>query len=168
MTMKVKIETATAKLLEKLYEIEKQSFQYEAFSKRQIGYLLRDYNSISLVARANDEIAAFAIGRMELEARILFGHIITLETVPAYRHKGIGQKLLKALEDMFVEKGAAESRLEVREDNFFAINLYQKLGYEQVGRVDGYYGDTSGLYFKKNLVVKDTHSEVSASYESSL
>lgn len=159
--MNLKIETATFALLEKLFEIEKQSFRNEAFSKRQIGYLLRDYNSISLVARVNDEIVAFAIGRIELEAKKLYGHIFTLETVPAFRRKGIAQKLLKALEAIFAERGALESRLEVREDNVFAIGLYQKLGYEQVGKNYRYYGNAPGLYFKKKLAVKDAYSEES-------
>jgi [ribosomal protein S18]-alanine N-acetyltransferase len=149
--MNVKIETATIELLEKLYEIEKQSFQNEAFSKRQIGCLLKDFNSITLVARVSDEIVAFAIGRIEHEARKVYGHVFTLETVPSYRRKGIAQELLKALEKMFVERGAVESRLEVREDNLFALSLYQKLGYKQVKRIVGYYGNAPGLHFKKKL-----------------
>ncbi len=149
--MSVKIETATIKLLDKLYEIEKQSFQHEAFSKRLIGYLLRDYNAINLVARLNGEIVGFAIGRIEEEIGILYGHVFTLETLPNYRHKGVGQKLLRLLEDMFEERGAVESRLEVREDNSAAINLYLKLGYEKAGKIEGYYGNAPGLFFKKNL-----------------
>ena len=42
--MEIKIETAAIKLLDKLYEIEKQSFQKEAFSKQQIAYLLTSSN----------------------------------------------------------------------------------------------------------------------------
>jgi len=161
--MNAKIETATFKLLERLYEIEKQSFRNEAFSKRQIRYLLRDYNAISLVARVDGEIVAFAIGRMECEAEVQYGHIFTVETVSAFRRKGIAQKLLRGLEDVFAKRGATESRLEVREDNFFAISLYQKLGYDRVGKIDGYYGNVPGLYFKKNIVVKDTCPEASTS-----
>ncbi len=149
--MSVKIEIATIKLLDKLYEIEKQSFQHEAFSTRLISYLLRDYNATNLVARLNGEIVGFAIGRIEEEIGMLYGHVFTLETLPHYRHKGIGQKLLRLLEDMFVERGAIESRLEVREDNNAAINLYLKLGYEKAGKIEGYYGNSPGLFFKKNL-----------------
>jgi hypothetical protein len=38
--MEVKIETATIKLLDQLYQIEEKCFDQEAFSKRQIAYLL--------------------------------------------------------------------------------------------------------------------------------
>lgn len=154
MSMAVKIATATIKLLDKLYEIEKQSFQHEAFSKREIGYLLKDYNSITLVARVNGDVVAFAIGRMEQEDGTLYGHIFTLETLPLHRRKGIAKKLLEELEGMFAERGAKESRLEVREDNVVAVTLYRKFGYRQVGRLEGYYGNATGLSFKKALVPK--------------
>ena len=154
MSMAVKIGTATIKLLDRLYEIEKQSFQHEAFSKREIGYLLKDYNSVSLVARVNGDVVAFAIGRIEQEEGTLYGHIFTLETLPLHRRKGIAKKLLKELEAMFAERGARESRLEVRENNIAAVTLYQKFGYEQVGRLEGYYGNANGLHFKKELVTK--------------
>jgi ribosomal protein S18 acetylase RimI-like enzyme len=152
--MDARIETATVKLLDKLYEIEKQSFQHEAFSKREIGYLLKDYNSISLVARVKGDVVAFAIGRIEQEKGTLYGHIFTLETLPLHRRKGIAKKLLNNLETMFAERGAKESRLEVRENNVAAITLYQKFGYEQVCRLEGYYGNATGLHFKKELVPK--------------
>jgi ribosomal protein S18 acetylase RimI-like enzyme len=152
----VKIETATIKLLDKLYEIEKQSFQREAFSKRLIGYLLKDYNAINLVARLDGEIVGFAIGRIEEEAGMLYGHVFTLETLPSYRHKGVGQKLLNLLEDMFSARGAVESRLEVREDNLAAISLYLKLGYEKANKIEGYYGNATGFFFKKILLCKSS------------
>jgi ribosomal protein S18 acetylase RimI-like enzyme len=151
MAMGVRIETATSRLLDRLYEIEKQSFQHEAFSKREIGFLLRDYNSVSLVARVGGEVVAFVIGRMEQEGGVLFGHIFTLETLPQQRRRGIATKLLCELEILFAERGAAESRLEVREDNAAAINLYEKLGYKRMGRLEGYYRNAPGLYFKKYL-----------------
>jgi ribosomal protein S18 acetylase RimI-like enzyme len=153
--MDVRIQTATAKLLDTLYEIEKQSFQHEAFSKREIDYLLRDYNSISLAALVNGDVVAFAIGRMEQEDGMLFGHIFTLETLSTHRRKGIAEKLLSELETLFVERGAVESRLEVREDNAAAISLYEKLGYKRVGRLEGYYGKAPGLYLKKDLSPKN-------------
>jgi len=149
--MEIEIETATTKLLDKLYEIEKQSFQKEAFSKQQIGYLLTDYNAIGLAARVNGEIVGFAIGRISAARGTPYGHILTIEALPSHRRKGIAEKLLKDLEALFKEKGAVESRLEVREDNVAAISLYQKLGYKRVGKLERYYEDAHGLYLKKTL-----------------
>ncbi len=149
--MDIIIESATLRLLDRLYEIEKQSFQEEAFSKQEISYLLTDYNAISLVARVNSEIVGFIIGRIEIARGALYGHIFTLETLPSHRREGVAEKLLRELEAAFKRKGAIESRLEVREDNVAAISLYQKLGYKSVGKLEKYYGNAHGLYFKKCL-----------------
>ena len=149
--MEVKIETATIRLLDKLCEIEKQSFQKEAFSKQQIVYLLTSSNSITLVARVDNEIVGFAIGSIDVNREAPNGHVLTIEALPSYRRRGIAKRLLKELETFFKEKGAVESRLEVREDNVAAVNLYLKLGYIPVAKLERYYRDAHGLYLKKKL-----------------
>ena len=149
--MKIKIEDASVKFLDKFYEIEKQCFEREAFTKQQIAYLLTDYNAIGLVARVNGEIAGFVIGRIDVERNMPFGHILTVDIEPFHRRKGIAQKLLHEIEAIFIERGIKECRLEVREDNVAASNLYQKLGYKKVGKLEKYYGDVHGLYLKKTL-----------------
>jgi ribosomal-protein-alanine acetyltransferase len=149
--MEVKIETATIRLLDKLCEIEKQSFQKEAFSKQQIVYLLTSSNSITLVARVDDEIVGFAIGSIDVNREAPNGHVLTIEALPSYRRRGIAKRLLKELETFFKEKGAVESRLEVRQDNVAAVSLYLKLGYMPFAKLERYYKDAHGLYLKKKL-----------------
>ena len=149
--MRIEIETATTKLLDKLYEIETQSFRNEAFTKQEIAYFLTDYNAIGLAARVNGEIVGFAIGRIDAARGTQYGHILTIEALPSHRRKGIAEKLLTDLETLFKQKGAKESRLEVREDNTAAISLYQKLGYERVGKLERYYVDAHALTLKKAL-----------------
>lgn len=147
--MEIAIEDTAVRFLDKLYDIEKQCFEREAFTKQQIAYLLTDYNAIGLAARVNGEIAGFAIGRIDIVRNIPFGHILTVDIAPSYRRKGIAQKLLHEIEAIFKEKGVKECRLEVREDNAAALNLYQKLGYTKVGKLEKYYGDAHGVYLKK-------------------
>lgn len=149
--MAVKIEDAAIRLLDRLYEIEKQCFSHEAFSKQQLAYLLTDYSTVGLVARVNDEIAGFVLARIGIERGRLFGHILTVNVAPYYRRKGIAQRLLTQIEVLLKGKGVKECRLEVREDNIAAVNLYQKLGYTRVGRIENYYGTAHGLYFRKTL-----------------
>lgn len=149
--MAIKIEDTSIRLLGKLYEIEKQCFGQEAFTKQQLTYLLTAYNAIGLAARVNSEIAGFAIARVDIGRNTSFGHILTVDIAPAYRRKGIAQKLLQEIETIFREKGIKECRLEVREDNVAALNLYQKLGYKKVGKLEKYYGEAHGLYLQKTL-----------------
>jgi [ribosomal protein S18]-alanine N-acetyltransferase len=149
--MELKIETASTKLLDKLYEIEEQCFDQEAFTKRQIAYLLADYNTIALVAKADSAIAGFIIAQVEIENDTLFGHIITINVASAFRRKGIATKMLRDIEVIFKQKRISECHLEVREDNSPALKLYQNIGYQKMGRLEKYYGKAHGLYLKKNL-----------------
>ena len=149
--MEIKLETATTKLLDNLFAIENQCFDQEAFTKRQISYLLADYNTLSLVAKTGNEIAGFIITQIEIDESTLFGHIITVNVSPRYRRKGIATKMLRQIEEMLKEKGIFEIHLEVREDNSAAIKLYQKSGYQKTSKLQNYYGNKHGLYLKKTL-----------------
>ena len=134
-----------------LFEIEKQCFSCEAFSKQQIAYLLADYNAVGLEARVGEELVGFVIGRIDVNRTMPFGHIITLDVLPAYRRRGIAKQLMRSIEAVFHERGIKECRLEVREDNEAALGLYHKLGYDQIGKMESYYGNGNGLYLKKPL-----------------
>jgi len=149
--MKVKIETASIRLLDKFCEIENQCFDQEAFTKRQLAYLLTDYNSIGLVAKTDSDIAGFIISQVEIENDKPFGHIITINVASPYRRKGIGTQMLKEIEKILKEKGVNECQLEVREDNSAALKLYQKSGYQKIAKLEKYYGNKHGLSLKKNL-----------------
>jgi ribosomal-protein-alanine acetyltransferase len=149
--MEIKIETASIRLLDKLYEIEAQCFNQEAFTKRQIAYLLTDYNTIGLVAKVDSDIAGFIISQVEIENDTLYGHIITINVAPIYRRKGIAHKMLEETEAILKGKGITECHLEVREDNSAALKLYQNSGYQKIGRLEKYYSNKHGLYLKKSL-----------------
>lgn len=149
--MEIAYEAASIRDLGVLYEIEKQCFDKEAFTRQQIAYLLTDYNALGLVARVDVDVVGFIIGRVELGRSVHFGHIITLDVVPSYRRRGIAEQLLCRIETILGAGGVKEVRLEVREDNLAALGLYQKFGYKRIGKLEGYYGDSDGLYLKKNL-----------------
>jgi ribosomal-protein-alanine N-acetyltransferase len=146
-----KIETAQVKQIGRLYEIEKESFMREAFTKQQIARLLTDYNSISLVAKEGDRIIGFIIGHVDFEANILVGHILTLDVSTASRNRGIGAQLLQEIETLFKEKGVQICKLEAREDNSTALRLYEKLGYKKIRKLEKYYGNAHGIRLKKAL-----------------
>ena len=149
--MPVIIEDASIRYLDRIYEIEMECFEREAFTKQQIAHLLTNYNSVSLVAKVNGEIIGFIIGMIYLERNSLTGHILTIDISRIHRRKGIAQKLLHEIEKIFKEKGVKACRLEVREDNIAALRLYQKFGYKKVAKLKNYYGNAHGIYLKKDL-----------------
>ncbi|MGE5187576.1 MAG: GNAT family N-acetyltransferase [Betaproteobacteria bacterium] len=149
--MEVKIETASIRLLDQLYAIEEQCFNEEAFSRRQIAYLLTDYNTIALVAKNNFDIAGFIIAQIDVEDNIEYGHIVTLNIPHSYRRKHVATQLLQEIQTIMRQRGITEIRLEVREDNHAAIKLYQTLNYQTQGKLEKYYGKKHGLYLKKTF-----------------
>lgn len=149
--MTPRIEHATTRQLDRLYEIEKECFQKEAFTKQQIAHLLAAYNSVSLVAKVNSEIVGFIISVVILERNALVGHILTIEVLRQHRRKGIAQQLLQEIEKILKEKGVKACRLEVREKNLAALKLYRKLGYLKVAKLKDYYGNAHGIYLRKDL-----------------
>ncbi len=145
------IEGASSKDLERLYTIEKECFKEEAFTKEQILQMLDDYNTVSLIARVNNEIAGFVIGMIYVERNTLHGHILTIDVEPRFQRRGIGTLLMKEIEDIFRRKNTEFLHLEVREDNKAAISLYIKLGYVAIGKLNKYYGKVHGIYLRKSL-----------------
>jgi len=148
----ITIQQATANNLETLYEIERECFTTEAFTKEQIAYLLQNPNAVSLVAQIDGENAGFIIGLAYRDNKARIGHIYTIDVAVKHRRKGIGLRLLNELEQIFVEKGIETCYLEVRIGNVAARELYHKQGYIETGRLKGYYPmGAHGIQLKKKL-----------------
>ena len=69
-------------------------------------------------------------------------HITLLGIHPQYQRQGLGQLLLTALLDRSKSIQMARATLEVRASNHGAIHLYEKFGFQTVGRRKKYYQDT--------------------------
>lgn len=145
------MEDASLKHLDRLCEIEGECFDREAFTRQQMIHLLTDYNSVGLIAKVDEKIVGFIIGMIYFDRNSSVGHILTIDVLPTYRRRGIGQMLIQEMEKIFKNKGVRTCRLEVREDNIAALRLYQKLGYEAVAKLKNYYGNFHGIYLRKNL-----------------
>jgi len=139
--MSVKIKGISIKHLDRLYEVEMECFEKEAFTKQQIAYLLTDYNSTGLIAELNGEIVGFVIAKIHKDKKSATGHILTIDVSPKHRRKGIGLRLLKEIERIFKDNGVRVCFLEAREDNIAGLSLYQKFGYGEVERLENYYGN---------------------------
>jgi ribosomal-protein-alanine N-acetyltransferase len=90
-----------------------------------------------LVARADGQVVGYGgVWLMVDEA-----HITTFAVHPDWRRRGIGDRLLLALLDVALERGAREATLEVRLSNVPARRLYEKFGFRPVGLRAHYYTD---------------------------
>jgi len=151
-TLFISIKQATVNDLEKLYEIERECFTAEAFTKQVLTLLLQDSNSVSLIAQVNGEIAGFIIGLIQHIRGIKTGHIYTIDVATKYRRKGVGAKLLKEIERIFAQKGVKVCYLEARQNNVAALKLYKKQSYAEMERLDNYYfKGAHGVRLQKRL-----------------
>ncbi len=90
------------------------------------------------VARSGGEIVGYGGMQTIMDAV----HLTTLAVDPAYRRRGIGERLLMALWEEGIHRRATQVILEVRESNRAAQSLYKKYGFIAVAIRKGYYTDT--------------------------
>jgi len=74
----------------------------------------------------------------------------TVAVDPDRQGEGLGRLLLGALLDEARQRGCDAVHLEVRADNEAAIRLYERAGFQQVGRRRGYYqpGGVDGVMMR--------------------
>lgn len=70
---------------------------------------------------------------MRFQDQIRTGHLFHLFIDPDHRHKGLGEKLIQAMEEHGKQLGAKLFSLFVLPKNIAAKNLYEKLGYSESG-----------------------------------
>jgi ribosomal-protein-alanine N-acetyltransferase len=126
--------------LPEICEIEKFSFDREAYSKRFIETLICHFGDTFLVAEDQGRIVGYAVAVLDGEV----GHIYSIAVHPTARKEGVGRILLTSLVERMRAKGLSRARLEVREDNLPAQALYKRLGFVVEGRIESYYSDRRG------------------------
>lgn len=102
------------------------------------------------VARLKAVAAGQLIGFVAAEPQRWRGcvTIVTLEVDPAWRRRGIGERLMRECEGRF---DLPRLRLQVRQSNSLAIRLYQKLGYAIIDNLPRYYGDGADGYLMEKV-----------------
>jgi len=146
------VKLATIDDLENLHKIERECFTIEAFTKEQMIRLLENPHTVSLVAWIKRNVAGFIIGSIENRDKTKAGHVYTLDVAVKHRRRGVGLRLLKELEHIFVKRDVKICYLEVRLDNVAARELYRRQDYTEVAPLtDYYYKGVHGVRLEKKL-----------------
>jgi len=90
-----------------------------------------------LVAREFHRIVGYAGMWVILDE----AHVTTIAVDPLHRRRGFGERLLVALIDEAMKRGARWVTLEVRKSNLGAQTLYRKYGFKDIGIRRAYYSD---------------------------
>jgi ribosomal-protein-alanine N-acetyltransferase len=133
------VDRMTVEDLPAVHEIEREAFSTPWPAHAYRHELENNRLAHYIVARSGDEIVGFAGMWLLVDE----AHVTTFATRRAWRRRGIGERLLLALLDLAVARGAHEATLEVRPSNTPARRLYQKYGFRVVGVRPRYYSDNN-------------------------
>jgi len=130
--------------------LEQASFS-TPWSEKSIGEELNNEWAIWYVALEEETLLGYIGVQFGLDG----GDIMTIATAPEARNRGLGQKLVETILDIFREKDLGYLTLEVRPSNAPALRLYEKLGFQQVGRRKKYYREPTEDALLLTLYLKE-------------
>jgi ribosomal-protein-alanine N-acetyltransferase len=140
--------------LETLFALDQLCFRAGiSYSKNELAFYAHHPAVLTLVAEDDRRIAGFAMADVARARRELSGHVITIDVHPESRRSGVGRLLMAGIEDWLREREIPVCSLEVAIDDPGALNFYQKLSYELVGKIRGYYMGTLDAYVLRKTLV---------------
>ncbi|HET7175098.1 MAG TPA: ribosomal protein S18-alanine N-acetyltransferase [Gammaproteobacteria bacterium] len=136
------IRPATSKDVDELLRLENLCFEHDRLKRTDFRNALRASRALVLVHAEAERLSAYALLRMKGRQ----GHLQSLAVDPEARRQGLGRRLIAAVEEAALERGARHMQLELREDNGGAEALYRSLGYRHHGTWLSYYEDQSDAH----------------------
>jgi ribosomal protein S18 acetylase RimI-like enzyme len=119
-----------------------------SWTPARVQHFISGAESSVVVARRERRIAAFAIMHFGDEV----AHLNLLAVAPEHRRQGLGRQLMAWLTATAIEAGVFRINLELRTHNEQARAFYGKLGFDQLGVVQGYYqGREAALRMSRRL-----------------
>ena len=131
----IRIVPMNADHLDELERLERICFS-RPWSKRMLGEELENQCAAFLVAEDEE---GRVLGYAGLLVMMDEGYITNVAVFPAYRRLGIAAKIIQVYMNFAKANDLAFLTLEVRPSNAPAIALYQRFGFEEVGRRKNYY-----------------------------
>ena len=148
---KVALRRALPADVDALTRLERLVFSADRISRRSFRKLVVS-PSASLVLAEDEAGTLIGYGALLFRKGTGLARLYSLAVSPDAAGRGVGRLLLARAEQDAFEAGRIALRLEVREDNHRAIDLYKASGYRPIGRYLDYYADhMPALRFEKVL-----------------
>ena len=107
------------------------------------------YVEVFLVAERNAEVVGFIVA---VPFSAVASRIFALAVHPKHRGRGIGKALLRTALNELRRLRKSFVRLEVRESNFIAQNLYKSMNFTEMGYIPFYYWDGEGAIVMQKVL----------------
>ncbi|HMA75733.1 MAG TPA: ribosomal protein S18-alanine N-acetyltransferase [Candidatus Krumholzibacteriaceae bacterium] len=130
-------------------EIEQSSFDYPWPESMFAGQLRLKDTALTLVAVSAGNVIGYVIVWFEED----YSHILNIAVAERWRGKKIADKILEEVKKKSVDKGCGTIYLEVRENNKFALEFYNRHGFRLIGKQKEYYGRTGESALILELVI---------------
>lgn len=136
------VEPATARDLAALARIHGASF-HRGWGESEFDAMLREPNTMIHRLRRGREVIGFAVSRIAADE----AEILSIAVTARARGRGLSRQLLMTHLGHLAGRGVRTVFLEVEENNQPACRLYQRAGFQVVGRRENYYnqGGTTKL-----------------------
>ena len=132
----MKIQTMTHAHVAQIAGLEKLCFS-DPWSEKSVASELDNGLSLWLVALEGETVAGYVGSQTVLDET----DMMNIAVHPDFRRRGIAQALVESLVKQLRQRGSRCLTLEVRASNSPAIALYEKLGFQKIGRRKNYYRD---------------------------
>ena len=106
-----------------------------SWTPARVQHFISGSESSVVVARRERHIAAFAIMHVGDDV----AHLNLLAVAPEHRRQGLGRRLVDWLTATAIEAGVFRINLELRKCNDAARTFYERMGFDRLGIVQGYY-----------------------------
>ena len=120
-----------------IVDLEEMCFAFPMSEANARSFLLSE-NSAAFVCRETEnagKLCAYCGAICVLDE----AQVLNVATDPDFRRRGLGRLVVEALIDEVRKRGVTSITLEVRESNSAARNLYEGIGFFEVGRIKKYY-----------------------------
>jgi ribosomal protein S18 acetylase RimI-like enzyme len=145
------IRPAMARDLDALDQLERRCFDSDRLTRRRLSHWIKASHGILHLYEDDQGTAAYGLVWLLKGTRL--ARLYSLAVDPRARGRGIGEKLLRALELAAADRGRLYMRLEVAKSNQSAIRLYERSGYRVFGEYTDYYQDhDDALRMHKQIV----------------
>ena len=156
---KVNVRKLTPADAEEIHRIDSICFPPEiAYSLSDFLNLLKHVNKPGIggikgyITGVGSKSAGFITARQTKHRRGRPAEIVTIDILPDFRRRGLGEQLLKLIENNLFNNMCRYIYLEVAENNKPAIKLYTKLGYKIAEKINAYYpGNIAAFLMIKTL-----------------
>lgn len=133
-----------------LAAIHRASF-HRGWDETEFEGMLAEANTLLQVLRLGSVVAGFVVSRIALDE----SEILSIAVASDYRGRGHSRQLLQTHLGHLAGRGVKTVFLEVEENNLAARALYDRFGFQLVGRRERYYQSADGKQLNALVLRRD-------------